>query len=173
MASKIPVPVAILASLVSLLYLISAMVLLSSIIAWLSVDFSGPLPHALGFAVGVLSLLGALIGILMVGIPHLRRTFGFIFLATTVVTLFACIGLIVPFIISFASFCQDCDQEERTRECLNSCDDECCFTDVSMPLAIIFIAFTGTALFTSILGTIIAVPYIWYGGQNTGSRKQH
>ena len=169
--AKVPVLVVVMACTTGVLFLLSSMFLLSSIIVWLSLEFSGPLPHILGFVVGVISLLDAFIAILMIGIPHLRKTLGFVFLIASVVSLFASIALLVPFILSFTTFCGDCTQMEHTLECVQACNDECCFTNLSLPLAIVFIVFTAITLLSSLAGIAVAVPYIWYA-YNAPDNKQ-
>lgn len=149
-------------------YLISSMVLLSTIITWISVAFSGPLPHLLGFALGLLSLIDAIALLLLIGVKNLRQTLGFISLIVTVVTLLVSIALLIPFLISFANFCEDCTQEEQTIDCVDSCNDECCFRDMSRPILIVFLAFSALALFSSILGVLVSASYLC-----TGHRKQY
>ena len=65
-------------SVLAVIYLLSSMVLLSSINAWLSVDFSGPLPLVLGFLLVIISLVDAVAAILLVGIARIRKTLGYI-----------------------------------------------------------------------------------------------
>lgn len=160
--AKVPAFVVGLACITTIAFLISAMFLLSSIIVWLSVDFSGPLPHILGFVIGVLSLLDAFTAILMMGFSQMRKSLGFIFMIMTVITVLASVALLVPYILSFTTFCSDCVEMELTQECVDACDDECCFKNFSMPLAIIFISCSGVTLVSSLLGFSVAVPYIWY-----------
>ena len=167
-SGPIPVPLMCTATLTVAFYLISSMVLLSTIITWISVEFSGPLPHLLGFAVGILSLIDAIALLLLIGLKSLRQTLGFISLILTVVTLLVSIALLIPFLISFASFCEDCTQEEQTVDCVNSCFDECCFRDMSRPILIVFIAFSVLALFSSILGILVSASYLF-----SGHRKQY
>ena len=150
------------------LFLVSSMVLLSTIITWLSVKFSGPLPHLLGFAIGVLSLVDAVVLLLLIGLKNLRQTMGFLSLILTVVTLLTSIALLIPFLVYFTNFCEDCTQEEQTQDCVASCSFECCFKDMSRPILIVFIAFSGLALFSSIVGALVSVSYLC-----TGRRKQH
>lgn len=149
------------ATLTVAFYVISSMVLLSTIITWISVKFSGPLPHLLGFAVGILSLIDAVALLLLIGLKSLRQTLGFLTLILTVVTLLVSIALLIPFLISFVSFCEDCTQEEETMDCVNSCFGECCFRDMSRPILIVFIAFSALALFSSILGVFVSASYLW------------
>ncbi len=169
--AKVPGLVVGVACITAILFLLSAMFLLSSIIIWLSVEFSGPLPHILGFVVGILSLFDAFTAILMIGVSHMRKSLGFIFMIMSVITLLATVALLVPYILSFTAFCSDCDQTELTQECVEACNDECCFTNLSMPLAIIFIACSGVALLSSLLGFSVAVPYIWYAYTGRTSKQ--
>ena len=149
-------------------YLISSMVLLSTIITWISVEFTGPLPHLLGFAIGILSLIDAVALLLLIGLKNMRQTLGFLSLILTVVTLLVLIALLIPFLISFANFCEDCTQEERTVDCVESCFDECCFRDMSRPILIVFVAFSALALFSSILGILVSASYLL-----SGHKKQY
>ena len=165
-----PTPLALVctATLTVALYLVSSMVLLSTIIAWISVDFSGPLPHLLGFAVGILSLIDVIALLLLIGLKNLRQTLGFLTLILTVITLLVSIALLIPFLISFANFCEDCDLEEKTMDCVDLCYDECCFRDMSRLISIVFIAFSALALFSSILGVLVSVSYLRFS-----HRKQY
>jgi len=172
MAPKVPILIVVFASTVAAFYLISAMVLLSSIIAWLSLEFSPLLPSALAFVIGLLSLLSSFLAILMVGISHLRRILGFVFLALTVVTLLASIGLLTPYAIQFQTFCNDCDQVEHTIQCVDNCNDECCFTEMSMPLALIFITFSAVSLLTSVAGIAVATAHLFFS-RMSDDVKQH
>ncbi len=169
--AKVPGLVVGLACITTILFLLAAMFLLSSIIIWLSIDFSGPLPHILGFVLGILSLLDALTAILMIGVSQMRKSLGFIFLIMSVVSLLASIALLVPYILSFTTFCNDCTEIELTQECVDACNDECCFMNYSMPLAIIFITCSGVTLLSSLLGFSVAVPYIWYAYTGHGSKQ--
>lgn len=174
MAQKVPVAVVVLASIVAGFYLISSMMLLSSIIAWLSLDFSSAvLPSALAFVIGFLSLVGSFLAILMVGISHLRRILGFVFLALTIITLLACIGLLTPYAIDFQTFCNDCSRlyTEHTIQCVENCNDECCFTDMSMPLVLIFITFSAVSLLTSIVGIGVAVAHLFFTRRSDDLKK--
>ena len=175
MAQKVPVVVVVLASIVAGFYLISSMMLLSSIIAWLSLDFSSAVqPSALAFAIGFLSLVSSFLAILMVGISHLRRILGFVFLALAVITLLASIGLLTPYAIDFQTFCNECSRlyTEHTIQCVENCDDECCFTDMSMPLVLIFITFSAVSLLTSIVGIGVAVAHLFFT-RRSDDMKQH
>lgn len=170
--AKVPGLVVGVTCITGVLFLLSSMFLLSSIITWLSVEFSGPLPHILGFVLGMLSLLNAFISILLIGISHWSKTLGFVYLLACVVSLLASIGLLIPFILSFLSFCGDCTQTELTFECIQACNDECCFTNLSMPLAIIFIVFSAISLLSSLAGIAAAVPYIWYAYSESDTKQR-
>ena len=147
-------------------YLISSMVLLSTIITWLSVDFSGPLPHLLAFVIGILSLIDAIFLLFLIGLN--KQSLGFLSLIVTVVTLLACIALLIPFLINFVNFCEDCTQEEETQDCVDSCFNECCFRDMSRPILIVFVAFSALALLSSIVGIVVSASYVF-----RGHRKQY
>ena len=182
MTSKIPLPVVILVGVVSTLYLLCAMVLLSSIVAWISLDFSPNLAGPLAFIIGSLSLISAIVGILMEGFTRFRRFFGFMFLLLTVGLILTSVGLIVPFIILYnggntslvGEICDDCEQfGKRTQNCVDECNDECCFTDMSEPLATVLIAFTGLSLVASMIGLGTAVAHLFFAFRlpSRGSKK--
>ena len=167
MSGKLPIPVVVLAAMVATLYLISSMGLFSSIIAWISLEFVVDYAGPLAFVIGTLSLAAAIVAILMVGISRLRQALLLLFVILAVITVLASLGLGVLFGLYYigdeddfigGDICDDCEQlGMETQECVDSCNDECCFTDMSGPLAIVFLAFTATALIASILGLIIAV----------------
>jgi len=169
--AKVPRLVVCIACITAILFLLSSMCLLSSIIVWLSVDFTGPLPYILGFLVGVLSLFVSFIGILMIGVSHMRKILGYFFLLMSIVTLIASAAVLVPFILSFTTFCTECEQAEQTVECVQACDDECCFTYLSFPLAVTFIAVAGVAVLSSLLGITVSLPYIWFAHTGHTSKK--
>ena len=171
MTSKIPLPVVVLVGVVSTLYLICAMVLFSSIIAWISLEFSPSLAGPLAFIIGSLSLASAIVGILMEGVTHFRRTLGFIFLLLTVGLILTSVGLLVPFIVIYnggdssliGEICSNCEQlGERTQLCVDECNDECCFTDMSEPLAAVLITFTAISLLASVIGLGTAVAHLFF-----------
>ncbi len=118
---------------------------------WLSVDFSGPLPHdiMLGFLLGILSLVDVVSAIL---IARIRKTLGYVFAAMCAVTLVASITLSIPWIIAYGSFCYDCTEQEQTLWYVEECDDECCFTVSSRPIAVIFIVFSVLTMLCGFIG---------------------
>lgn len=182
MAAKTPVCIVVLAAIVSTLYLISAMGLLSSIIAWLSLEFTADLPGALSFTVGVLALGAGLTAILMVGISRLRKCLGLLFLLLAIIVILAGVGLLTPFTINYidtgddaiGQICDDCEQlGMATIECVQLCKDECCFTDMSGPLSIVILAFTATALAASVIGLGVVVAHLYFARkQSDNVRKQ-
>ncbi len=170
--AKVPLPVLIATSILAVVFLLSSMVLLSSIIAWLSVDFSGPLPHVLGFLLGILSLVDTVAAILLVGIARIRKTLGYVFAAMCAVTLVASIALFIPWIIAYGSFCNDCTEQEQTLRCVDECDDECCFTESSRPIAVIFIVFSVLTMLCGFIGVGISIPYMRYSKDSNVSSKR-
>lgn len=172
--ARVPTVVVIVACLMSAIFLLSAMVLLSCIIAWLSLEFSGPIPHALGFILGILALVNSVLSIVMIGVARIRRSLAFIFLITSAISLLAGIALFIPWMLVYATFCEECDETEQTIDCLNaeSCPDECCFSQTSRPLALIFVVFSALVLLASIVGVTIAVPYMRYSSSEDSSMKK-
>ena len=171
MSSKIPLPIVFLVGLVATVYLLCSMALFSSIIAWIALDFSSNIAAPLAFVVGFLSLLGAVIGILMEGVTRIRRCLGFTFLILAVAIILTSIGLLIPFILLYnggnssfiGEFCDDCEQfGKRTQACVDICDDECCFTDMSEPLAIVLVAASGLSLVASVIGLGTSVAHLFF-----------
>lgn len=148
--------------LLILVFLGCSMVLLSSTIAWLSVEFSGPIPHTLGFVLGIFSLINSILAIMMIGITNLRKMLGFVFMVSSATTLLASIALFVLWVMEYVEFCNTCSEPEQTMSCVDLCDDECCFKDTSQPLAILFVIFSALVLVSSLVGVIVAIPYIRY-----------
>ena len=180
MSSKIPTVVIVLAGIIATIYLICSMTLLSSIIAWLSLEFSIELPCALSFVIGTLSLLGGILAILMVGISRLRRVLGLVFLIVAVIVVMAGVGLVVPFALTYlggderliGQICNDCNELGRaTQQCVDLCNDECCFVNMSEPLILVFVAATGTAVVNSIVGLAVGVVHLYITPWS--SSKQH
>ena len=146
---------------------------LSSIIAWISVDFSGPLPHAIGFVLGVLSLVNAIIMIIMIGgASRIRKILAFLLLITSAVTLLTSTVLFIMWITSFLNFCDNCLEPELTYSCVDACNDECCFRDISRPLALVFILFSALTVLCSLAGIGIAVSCIRFVNESNPSKKR-
>ena len=171
MSSKVPLPVVFLVGLVATIYLLCSMVLLSSTVAWISLEFTPTLAGPLGFAIGILSLFAAIIGILMEGVTRITRCLGFTFLVLTVTLILVSIGLLVPFVLLYnganqsliGEYCDDCEQfGKKTQTCVDNCDDECCFTDMSEPLATVLIAAAGLSLLTSVVGLGTAIAHLFF-----------
>ena len=89
----------------------------------------------------------------------------------TVAVILASVGLLVSFFLFYhdgnaslvGEFCDDCDQfGRRTQTCVDDCDDECCFTDTSEPLAIAFVAAVGLSLVASVVGLGTAVAHLCF-----------
>jgi len=154
-------------------YLICAMVLYSSIIAWLSLEFSPSLPAAMAFIVGTLCLATAILGTIMFGGKETKDLFTALFILFSVFVLLASIGLLPPFASEFYSSsedhslgntCDDCAEtfgNDATLDCVRDCNDECCFTDLSSPLVRLLLAFVIIALIVSFIGTIVGGVH-WY-----------
>lgn len=171
MSSKIPLPVVFLVGLVATLYLLCSMALLSSAVAWISLQFTPTITAPLAFSVGVLSLLAGIVGILMEGVTRITRCLGFTFLILTATLILVGIGVLLPFVLLYnggsesliGEYCDDCEQfGKRTQTCVDSCDDECCFTDMSETLAIVLIAGAGVSLLTSIVGLGTAIAHLFF-----------
>lgn len=167
---RIPTFVAVIASVVSAIFLVSAMVLLSAIIIWISLEFSAPIPHALGFILGILSLINSIIAIMVIGVPRIRKTVAFIFLVTSAVSLLAGSALFIPWVLEYTKFCEDCGEESL--DCVSTCPSECCFTDKSRPLAFTLLVFSAIIIFMSIVGVAVAVPYMRYNSDNNYTKHR-
>ena len=167
---RIPTFVAVIASVISVIFLASAMVLLSTVIIWISLEFSGPIPHALGFILGILSLINSIVLIVVIGVPRIRKTLAFIFLVTSAVSLLAGAALIIPWVLEYTKFCDDCG--EQTPDCVNNCPQECCFTDQSRPLAITFMALSAIVILMSIVGVAISVPYMRFNTDDNYTKQR-
>ncbi len=170
--AKVPTAVVITTALLSVVFLLGSMVLLSAVIVWLSLNFSGPIPHALGFILGVLALVNSVLSILMVGVAKIRKVLAFVFLIASGISLLASIALLIPWAVEYASFCEECEEVEQTMSCLDACEDECCFRASSKPLAIIFVAFSALILAASLVGVIIAVPYLKYSDDRDSIKRR-
>jgi hypothetical protein len=171
MSAKVPLPVLFLVGAVATLLLLCSMALFSAAVAWISLDFSSTLAAPLAFVVGFLSFLAAVVGILMEGVTRITRCLGFTFLTLTVALILTSIGLLVPFVLIYnggsesliGEFCDGCDQfGKRTQTCVDDCDDECCFTNMSEPLAMVLIASAGLSLVTSVVGLGTAIAHLFF-----------
>ena len=169
---KVPSFVVIIACMLSVIFLMISLVLLSSIIAWLSLEFSGPIPHALGFILGIFSLADAVLAVFMIGIARIRRTLAFVFMASSAITLLASLSLFIPWLVEYLNFCDACLEEELTNSCVSMCQDECCFTDMSRPLALVFVIFSALVLLLSLVGVVVAIPYVRYSVDTSSSIKK-
>ena len=171
--AKISMPVVFTTYLVAASFLLSAMALLSSIIAWLSLEFSAPIPHALGFILGILSLVNAVLIILMQGIDKWQRTLALVAMLTSAISLLASVALFIPWVIVYVNFCENCEEEPQTMSCLNSCEqDECCFPDAGRPLAILFLAFSALVILTSLVSVVVTVLYVRHEDSDGKSAKK-
>ena len=182
MTRKIPLPIIVLVGVVSTLYLICSMILFSTIIVWISLDFSPNLAGPLAFIVGSLSLISAIIGILMVGISRLKKSLGIVFFLLTLGLILITVGLTILFMMLYdggnadviGKMCEECEQfGKRTQVCVDHCNDECCFTNYSEPLAFILIALTGLSLLTSVVGLGTAVAHLSFAFRPPHNVKNH
>ena len=171
MSSKIPLPVVCLVGLVATLYILCSMVLISSGVAWISLQFTPTITAPLAFGVGSLSLLAAIVGILMEGVTRFTRCLGFTFLTLTASLILVSVGVLIPFVLLYnganesliGEYCYKCEQYgRRTQTCVDNCDDECCFTDTSETLATVIIAGAGVSLLTSIVGLGTAIAQLFF-----------
>ena len=183
MASLFKKAIVVLGTIVSFLYLICTMGLLSSIIIWLSLEFTPALPSTLAFIIGVPCLASAIVGILMFGIPRREALFTVIFILLAIFTILAGVSVMGPFINLYThersdligEFCDDCDYiGKKTVICVDACHDECCFTNYSAPLVRVFIAFTATALAVSVAAVVIGFLHLYIVlNTNDDRRKKH
>ena len=180
MASTIKRGIFVFGSLVSFLHLVCAMVLFSSIIIWLSLEFTAPLPSALAFVVGIPCLLCSVMAILMLGVRRHNSIFGTIFLILAVVIIIAGVSILVPFALDYnhdqldllGEICVDCSYVgNRTIVCQDSCLDECCFTQYSAPLIRIFLASTIVALAVSLVAIFTGIAHLCWTLHNPERRK--
>lgn len=168
--SRLPTVVAVISGVQTLGYLICAMVLLSSIIAWISIHFSGPLPHVVCFILGLLSLTSAVSTILMLGVDQFRRVVTTVTLIFNAVTLVVGICLFVPLAVMYNGFCQDCTQPEQTQACINDCADECCFIDSGRPLLLVMVIFSVFVLLAAAVGIICSALYLRFDDDDSKKR---
>lgn len=153
----------------SFLHLLCSMGLLSAIIIWLSLEFTAPLPSTLAFIIGIPCLGCTVAAILMFGVPRKEAFFAVIFIVLSTFIVLAGVSILGPFINLYTheqpdligDFCNDCMfTGNRTESCIDSCHDECCFTNYSAPLVTVFIAFTSTALAVSVAAVLIGIVYL-------------
>ena len=170
-------------AIVNIIYLICAMVLYSSIIAWLSLEFTAALPTAMAFIVGTLCLITAILGTIMFGGKDTRDLFTALFILFSVFVLLASIGLLPPFTSAFYSSssdhslgdtCNDCAElygNDAPMECVRDCNDECCFTDFSSPLVRLLFVFVIVALVVSFIGLIVGAIHCYFVRRDYGKDK--
>lgn len=164
--------VAVVASVQVGMSLLCAMVLLSSIIAWISVHFSGPLPHILSFILGLLSLLNGIVTIFMIGITRFKKKVAITSLIVNIVTLLASIALFIPWVMEFESFCKSCSEPQQTQTCIDVCQDECCFIDMSRPIALVMVVFSAFTLLASFVGIVCAAIYLRFSSNSDSSKER-
>lgn len=168
-------------AVVSIFHLLCAMGLFSSIIIWLSLEFTAALPSALAFVIGIPCLICAIVYVVMFGIQERATIFTVLYIIIGVFILIAGIGIMSPFIQLYShqrsdligDFCEDCNHVGRkTLQCVQDCYDECCFTNYSAPLTRAFIAFTVVALTASMGSIIIGTLNLVYIHINSKNRKK-
>ena len=169
-----PKLVVTLIAIVDIIYLVCAMVLYSSIIAWLSLEFTAALPTAMAFIVGTLCLATAVLGTIMFGGKETRDLFSALFVLFSVFVLLASIGLLPPFASEFYSTsaasslgdtCNGCTElygNDAPAQCIDECNDECCFTDLSSSLVRLLFVFVIVALVVSFIGIILGVIHCYF-----------
>ncbi len=159
-------------SVVQLLgYLVCSMVLLSSIIAWISIHFSGPLPHVACFVLGLFSLISAIATILMLGVDQMKKMVTIGTLVCNIVTFVAGICLFIPLVISYDGFCSSCSEPEQTPACLDACSDECCFLDSSRPLALVMVVFSILVVLSASVGIVCSSLYLTFSDVDNSKRR--
>lgn len=170
-------------AIVNIIFLICAMVLYSSIIAWLSLEFTAALPTAMAFIVGTLCLVTAVLGTIMFGGKDTRDLFTALFILFSVFVLLASIGLLPPFTSEFYSSsadhslgdtCKDCTElygNDAPIECVRDCNDECCFTDFSSPLVRLLFVFVIIALVGSVIGIIVGAIHCYFVRRDSSKDK--
>jgi hypothetical protein len=155
--------------------------LLSSIIIWLSLEFTPALPAALAFVIGIPCLACALVYILMFGIQERAVIFTVIYITIGIFLVVAGVSIMGPFIQLYTheqsdligEFCTDCSHTGRkTLQCVQECHDECCFTNYSAPLSRAFVAFTAIALISSIANIVIGILNLIYIYMSSPSQKK-
>ena len=155
--------------------------LFSSIIIWISLEFTAALPSALAFVIGIPCLLCAVVFVLMFGIKERGVIFTVLYIILAVFIVIAAIAIMSPFIQFYnhersdliGVFCEDCDHlGRRTQRCVDECHDECCFTNFSAPLSRAFIAFTAFALTSGLASVIIGILNLVYIYFNSINRKK-
>ena len=168
--SRLPTVVAVVSGVQTFGYLICAMVLLSSIIAWISIHFSGPLPHVVCFVLGVLSLICAVSTILMLGVDQFKKIVTAVTLICNIVTLIASICLFVPLALMYNGFCENCTEPEQTQACIDACSDECCFIDSSRPLALVMVIFSALVMLAAVVGIVCSALYLRFSDDDSKRR---
>ena len=155
--------------ILSFIHMLCAMGLLSAIIIWLSLEFTAALPSTLAFIIGVPCLGCTVAAVLMFGVPRKEAFFSVIFIVLSTFIVLAGVSILGPFINLYTheqsdligDFCDDCIYTgNRTVSCVDSCHDECCFTNYSAPLVRVFIAFTSAALAVSIGAVVVGMIYL-------------
>lgn len=170
--------------IVNIIYLICAMVLYSSIIAWLSLQFTAALPAAMAFIIGTLCLATAILGTIMFGGKETRDLFTALYILFSVFVLLASIGLLPPFTSEFYSRSSDSSLGETCNgcralygndapvECVRDCNDECCFTDFSSPLVRLLFVCVLIALVVSFIGIIVGAVHLYFVRRDSKKDKK-
>lgn len=168
-------------AVVAILHVLCAMGLFSSIIIWLSLQFTAALPSALAFIIGIPCLLCAIVSILMFGIKEKATLFTVLYIILGVFVLVAGVSIMSPFIQLYThersdligDFCTDCGHlGDHTMQCIDACHDECCFTNFSAPLSRAFIAFTAISLIASLVSITLGIINLIFIYKYTQNREK-
>lgn len=157
---------AFLLGIVDIIYVVCALILISSIIAWLSLQFSVDLPSALCFTAGALCLVTCIASVLLLTPQNPKLFCKVVYPLASLATAAATFGLLVAFSLRYApgseeQVCSLCQQRGMaTAECVSSCDDECCFTPISEPLIDVIIATASCVVLNSLFAFLFGTVYI-------------
>lgn len=168
-------------AVVSLFHLLCAMGLFSTIIIWLSLEFTPGLPSALAFVVGIPCLASTLAFVLMVGIKERAVILTIPYIVLGIFIIATGISLMTPFIELYShedpdligEFCSDCNHVgAHTVQCVTNCNDECCFTNFSAPLSRALISFSAIAILASLISVVIGVLNLIYNLKYQNQQQQ-
>ena len=169
-------------AVVSLFHLLCAMGLFSTIIIWLSLEFTAGLPSALALIVGIPCLVSTISFVLMIGIKEKGVILSIPYIVVGVFIIVTGISLMTPFIELYShenpdligDFCSDCDHVgAHTLQCVTLCNDECCFTNFSAPLSRALISFSAVAIGASLASVIIGILNLIYNFKYQQNQQQN
>ncbi len=161
--AKVPLPVLIATSILAVVFLLSSMVL-----------FRRPLSHMLGFLLEILSLVDTYCHCDLIGRNCKDKKDPKLCICSHVCS-HSCgqhCSLYIIWIIAYGSFCDDCTKQEQTLRYVEECDDECCFTESSRPIAVIFIVFSVLTMLCGFIGVGMSIPYMRYSKDSNVSSKR-